>query len=131
MKANANQKHTKLDNKAFILFVLLLSYLVNFTACSFFDFKKQFSLTQEVNLKIKELILKKLTSEQFPQKMILTWSFCGAAWLMMWQNFRRISEISLLALPWVRVISRSKGFLWLIDLEISIFLEQIILNETG
>ena len=94
MKANANRKHTKLDNKAFILFVLLLSYLVNFTACSFFDFKKQFSLTEEVNLKIKELILKKLTSEQFPQKMMLICSFCGAAWLMMWQNFRRISEIS-------------------------------------
>ena len=79
MKANANRKHTKLDNKAFILFVLLLSYLVNFTACSFFDFKKQFSLTEEVNLKIKELILKKLTSEQFPQKMMLICSFCGAA----------------------------------------------------
>ena len=32
VKADANRKHTKLENKAFILFVLLLSYLVNFTA---------------------------------------------------------------------------------------------------
>ena len=32
MKADANRKHTKLDDKAFLLFVLLLSYLVNFTA---------------------------------------------------------------------------------------------------
>ena len=54
MKADENWKHTKLDNKAFILFVLLLSYLVNFIACFFVKFKKQFSLTQEVNLKIKE-----------------------------------------------------------------------------
>ena len=44
----------KLDKKAFILFVLLLSCLVNFTACFFLKFKKQFSLTQVVNLKIKE-----------------------------------------------------------------------------
>ena len=35
MKADANRKYTKLDNIAFILFVLLLSYLVNFTACFF------------------------------------------------------------------------------------------------
>ena len=55
MKADANRKHTKLNNKAFILFVLLFSYLVNFTACFFFNFKKQFSLTWEMNLKIKEL----------------------------------------------------------------------------
>ena len=54
MKANENRKHTKLDNKAFILFVLLLSYLVNFIACFFVNYKKQFSLTREVNLKIKE-----------------------------------------------------------------------------
>ena len=32
VKADANRKHTKLENKAFILFVILLSYLVNFTA---------------------------------------------------------------------------------------------------
>ena len=32
MKAYANRKHTKLDNIAFILFILLLSYLVNVTA---------------------------------------------------------------------------------------------------
>ena len=54
MKADVNRKHTKLDNKSFILFVLLLSYLVNFTACFFVSYKKQFSLTREVNLKIKE-----------------------------------------------------------------------------
>ena len=35
MKADANRKHTKLVNKAFILFVLLLSYLVNLKACFF------------------------------------------------------------------------------------------------
>ena len=29
-----------LDNRAFILFVLLLSYLVNFSACFFVKFKK-------------------------------------------------------------------------------------------
>ena len=28
MKADANQKHTKIDNKAFILLVLLLSYFL-------------------------------------------------------------------------------------------------------
>ena len=54
MKADANRKHTKLDSKAFILFVLLLSYLVNFTACFFVKFKKQFSHTRVVNSKIKE-----------------------------------------------------------------------------
>ena len=54
MKAYANEKHTKLDNKTFILFILLLSYLVNFTACFFFNFKKKFSFTQKVNLKINE-----------------------------------------------------------------------------
>ena len=53
MKADENRKHTKLDNEAFILYVLLLSYLVNFIACFFVKFKKQFSLTWEVNLKIK------------------------------------------------------------------------------
>ena len=59
MKADANCKHTKLDNKTFILFALLLSYLVNFTACFSFNFKKQFSLTQEVTLKIKEFFCEK------------------------------------------------------------------------
>ena len=54
MKADVNRKHTKLDDKSFILFVLLLSYLVNFIACFFVNYKKQFSLTREVNLKIKE-----------------------------------------------------------------------------
>ena len=54
MKADANRKHGKLDNKAFILFVLLFSHFVNFTACFFFNLKKKFSLTRDVNLKIKE-----------------------------------------------------------------------------
>ena len=60
MKADANWKHTKLDNKAFILFVLLLSYLVNFTACFFLNFKKQFSLTWELS----ELENKKINREK-------------------------------------------------------------------
>ena len=47
MKADANRKLYKLDNKGFILFVLLLSYLVNCTACFFVKFKKQFTLTHE------------------------------------------------------------------------------------
>ena len=45
MKGDENRKHTKLDNKAFILFVLLLSYHVNFTACFFFYFKKILTYT--------------------------------------------------------------------------------------
>ena len=53
------------------------------------------------------------------------------------RNFRRISEIFLACIALSsRVISRFKRFLRLIDLEISIFLEQIftsgvILNETA
>ena len=39
IKAHANQKRTKPDKRAFILFVLLLSYLVNFTACFSVRFK--------------------------------------------------------------------------------------------
>ena len=50
MKDDANRKRSK----AFILFVRLLSYLVSFAACFFVKFKKQFSLTREVNLKTKE-----------------------------------------------------------------------------
>ena len=50
MKDDANRKR----NKAFILFVHLLSYLVSFAACFFVKFKKQYSLTREVNLKTKE-----------------------------------------------------------------------------
>ena len=45
MKAAANRKHVKLDNKAFILLVLLLSYLVNFTATLFVKLKKQLTYT--------------------------------------------------------------------------------------
>ena len=41
IKANANQKRTKPDKRAFIMFVLLFSYLVNFTAC--------FSVRFEIN----------------------------------------------------------------------------------
>ena len=51
MKADANRKHTKLENKALILFVLLLSYLVNFTACFF---QKTILTYTEMNLQIKE-----------------------------------------------------------------------------
>ena len=39
IKANANQNRTKPDKRAFILFVLLFSYLVNFTACFSVRFK--------------------------------------------------------------------------------------------
>ena len=39
IKVNANQKRTKPDKRAFILFVLLFSYLVNFTACFSVRFK--------------------------------------------------------------------------------------------
>ena len=45
MKADANRKHGKLDNKTFILFVLLLSCLVNFTACFFLISKTIFTYT--------------------------------------------------------------------------------------
>ena len=45
MKTDANRKHTKLDNIAFILFILLLSYRVNFTGCFFVKLKKKLILT--------------------------------------------------------------------------------------
>ena len=78
MKADENRKHTKLDNKAFI-FVCTLTFLpCQFHSFFLFLFQKQFSLTREVNLKIKELIVKKLASEQFTLKMMLTCSFRGA-----------------------------------------------------
>ena len=62
----------------FILFVHLLSYLVSFIACSLVKFKKQFSPTREVKLKIKEFIVEKLASEQFTWKMMPTCLFRGA-----------------------------------------------------
>ena len=102
MKADANRKHTKLENKALILFVLLLSYLVNFTACLFAD--RLISCRRIIN------DAKDFSTHQW--------------------NFLASIALSL------RVISRFKGFLRLINLEISIFLEQIftsgiILNETA
>ena len=54
-KADANRKHT---------LTLSISKLV-----SLLSSKKQFSLTREVNLKIKELIAKRVASEQFTRKM--------------------------------------------------------------
>ena len=102
MKADANRKHTKLENKALILFVLLLSYLVNFKACLFAD--RLISCHRIIN------DAKDFSTHQW--------------------NFLASIALSL------RVISRFKGFLRLINLEISIFLEQIftsgiILNETA
>ena len=66
MKANANRKHTKLDNKAFILFVLLLSYLVNFTACSFFDFKKPILTYRGSELENKRINFEKADFRAIP-----------------------------------------------------------------
>ena len=53
MKADANRKPTELDNTTIILFVLLLSLSIS-QLVPLFGSKKQFSLTWEVNLKIKE-----------------------------------------------------------------------------
>ena len=102
MKADANRKHTKLENKALILFALLLSYLVNFTAWLFAD--RLISCRRIIN------DAKDFSTHQW--------------------NFLASIALSL------RIISRFKGFLRLINLEISIFLEQIftsgiILNETA
>ena len=98
MKADANWKHTKLNNKAFILFVLLFSYLVNFTACFFFNFKKQFSLTWEMNLKIKELNCEKAGFRAIHTEndadMFISWRHI----INDAQNFRRISEIYLVSI---------------------------------
>ena len=98
MKADANGKHTKLNNKAFILFVLLFSYLVNFTACFFFNFKKQFSLTWEMNLKIKELNCEKAGFRAIHTEndadMFISWRHI----INDAQNFRRISEIFLVSI---------------------------------
>ena len=77
VKADANRKHTKLENKAFIFFVLLLSYLVNFTARFFLISKNTYTGSELENK--KNLIVKKLASEQLTRKMILTCSFRGAA----------------------------------------------------
>ena len=79
MKADANRKHGKLDNKALILFVLLLSCLVNFTACFFLISKKILIYTGSELENKKNLIMKKLASEQFTRKMMPTCSFRGAA----------------------------------------------------
>ena len=95
MQADANRKHTKLDSKAFILFVLLLSYLVNFTACFFVKFKKQFSHTRVVNSKIKEFNCEKACFIAFHTEndadMFILWHCIINAR----QNFWCISEIFL------------------------------------
>ena len=54
MKADANRKHTKLDNIAFILFVLSLSYLV--TACFFVSFKKTIFIYTGSEIENKRII---------------------------------------------------------------------------
>ena len=79
MKADVNRKHTKLDDKSFILFVLLLSYLVNFTACFFVNYKKAILTYTGSELENKNLIMKKLASERITRKMMLACSFRGAA----------------------------------------------------
>ena len=69
---------TKLDDKVFILFVLLLSYLVRHISQLVSLFSSKTILTkQETNLKIKESIVTKQASEQFTQKMMSTCSFHG------------------------------------------------------
>ena len=84
-----------LDNKAFILFVLLLSYLVNFTACFFVKFKKPFSVTRKVNLKIKEFNCEKAGFREIHAEndadMFISWRRIVNAR----QNIRRISVIFL------------------------------------
>ena len=85
---------TKLGKKAFILSVLL-SYLVNFTACFFVKFKKQISITQEVNLKIKEFNYVKAGLRAIHSENVPTCSFRGAAQFIARQNIRRTSEIYL------------------------------------
>ena len=84
-----------LGNKAFILFVLLLSYLVNFTACFFVKFKKPFSLTRKVNLKIKESNCEKAGFRAIDAEndadMFISWRRIVNAR----QNIRRISVIFL------------------------------------
>ena len=81
---------TKLGKKAFILSVLL-SYLENFTACFFVKFKKQISITQEVNLKIKEFNYVKAGLRAIHSENVPTCSFRGDAPV----------KFTWLALPWV------------------------------
>ena len=95
IKADANRKHTKLDSKTFILFALLLSYLVNFTACFLVKFKKQFSHTHVVNSKIKEFNCEKarfiaIHTENDADMFILWHCIINAR-----QNFWCISDIFL------------------------------------
>ena len=73
----------------------LLSYLVNFTACFFVKFKKQISITQEVNLKIKEFNCEKAGLRAIHSENVPTCPFRGAAWFIARQNIWRTSEIYL------------------------------------
>ena len=94
MKADANRKHTKLDNLAFIF---LYSYFLTLSISQLVSFiisKKQFSLTREVNLKIKEFHSEKAGFRAIHTEndadMLISWR----RKLMTQQNFRRISAIS-------------------------------------
>ena len=97
MKADANRKHTKLDNIAIILFLTLsISQLV-----SLFSSKKQFSLTQEVNLKIKEINYFEKTSfraihTENGANMFISWG-CIINWCD--RIFYTSEKFSQLALP--------------------------------
>ena len=116
MKVDANRKHTKFDNKAFILFVLLFSYLVNFTVFSLCSSKKQFSLTQVMNLKIKEFNCEKAGFRAIHTEndadMFILWPYIinGATEFSMHQwNFLSWHCLELKSIN----LSHFKGFLWL------------------
>ena len=115
MKVNANRKHIKFDNKAFILFVLLFSYLVNFTVFSLCS-SKWFSLTQVMNLKIKEFNCEKAGFRAIHTEndadMFILWPCIinGATEFSMHQwNFLSWHCLELKSIN----LSHFKGFLWL------------------
>ena len=79
MKADANRKHIYKTRRQSFYLVCTLTFL----PCQFHSLflclvQKQFSLTQEKNLKIEESIVTKQASEQFTRKMMSTCSFHGA-----------------------------------------------------
>ena len=137
MKADANRKHTKLENKAIILFCTLTFLPCQFHSLFLFNFKKRFSLTREMNLRIKEFNCEKagfraIHTENDADRLISCRRIINDAKDFSTHQWNFLASIALS----LRVTSRFKGFLRLINLEISIFLEQIftsgiILNETA
>ena len=120
----------------------LLSCTLTFLPCQFhslflFNFKKRFSLTREMNLQIKEFNCEKagfraIHTENDADRLISCRRIINDAKDFSTHQWNFLASIALS----LRVISRFKGFLRLINLEISIFLEQIftsgiILNETA